>query len=148
MKVILLEDVKAQGKKGDVINVSDGYANNFLFKNNLAKPATADTLNTLSLQNAKVEREKQQEKQKALDLAKKIEGSTVVVSIRAGENGKVYGSVTTKEVADAFLPLGLTVDKKNIVLKDTIKITGTHPATIKLFPGVSVRFNIEVTAKK
>jgi len=148
MKVILLEDVKPHGKKGDVINVSDGYANNFLLKNKLAKPATADTMNALNIHNAKIEREKQTEKQKAIELAKKIETTPLTVHIKAGENGKIYGSVTTKEIAEAFAKEGLVIDKKNIVLKDHLKITGIHAASVKLFPGVTVPFKVEVVAEK
>jgi large subunit ribosomal protein L9 len=148
MKVILLTDVKAQGKKGDVINVSDGYANNFLLKQKLAIIATGDNLKTLTAQNAKIEREKEQELLAAKEVAAGLEGKTVDVQIRAGENGKVFGSVTTKEISESFGKIGLNIDKKNIVLKEPIKVLGVYPVTAKIHAGVTATFNVNVVATK
>jgi len=148
MKVILLQDVKPHGKKGEVINVSDGFANNYLFKNKLAQPATADTLNSLSLHAAKVERDKQLEKQRAEELKKQLENSGLELHIRAGETGKVYGSVTAKEISEAFAQQGIEVDKKNIILKEPIKLVGSHTLSAKIYPGVSVTFKVNVIAEK
>ena len=103
MKVILLKDVKAQGKKGDVIDVNDGFAKNFLIKQGLAQPATTDSINSLNIKNAAIARQKELEKQAAIKLAGELKGKEVTVSIKMGDNGKIFGSVTAKEIADAFV---------------------------------------------
>ena len=146
MKVILLQDVKSQGKKGDIINVSDGYANNFLIKQKLAAPATVDSINSIEIQKAKIAREQAEERKKAEDLAKQLKGVEVEVCIRAGENGKVFGSVTTKEIADALAAKGFSVDRKSITLKDNIKTVGQYPVTIKTYAGVSAAITVIVKA--
>ena len=112
MKVILLKDVKAQGKKGDIIDVSDGYAKNFLLKQGLAQVATTDSINSINIKNAAAAHQKELEKQAAAKTAKELKGSEVTVAIRSGENGKIFGSVTAKEIADAFAKLGKPIDKK------------------------------------
>ena len=116
MKVLLLQDVKGQGKKGEIINVSDGYANNFLLKKGLGKIATADTINSVNIHTQAVAKQKQAEKEAAIALGKQLNGKEVTISATKGANGKMFGSITSKEIADALTKLGFTIDKKQIVL--------------------------------
>ena len=148
MKVILLEDVKAQGKKGQIINVSDGYAKNFLFPKNLATPATSEKLNTLNSQKEAVKRELDKEREEKQKFANIIKETVLEISIKAGENGKIFGSVTTKEISDAFAEKSITVDRKEIVLKNPIKTVGSYKVQVKLCPGISPEFTVNVSAHK
>ena len=146
MKVILTTDVKAQGKKGDVINVSDGYAFNYLFKNNLAVPANAGNV---SVNNARKKEEAEkiaQETADAKQLAKKLEAMQIVLSLEVGENGKAFGSITGKEISDALAKQGIEVDRKKIEL-ETIKTVGNFVAVAKLYKGVSAKLKILVEKK-
>ena len=146
MKIVLLQDVKALGKKGTVVEVSEGYARNFLLPKKLGAPATADNLNTLKLQKANEERVAAAELAEAKDIAAKIEAGSVTVAIKGGENGKTYGSVSTKEIADAAKKqLGLDIDKKKIVLAEPLKTFGTHEAVIKLHREVQAKLSVKVT---
>ena len=117
MKVLLLQDVKGQGKKGDIINVSDGYANNFLIKKGLGKVATADTINSVNIHTQAVAKQKQAEKDAAVALSKQLNGKEVTITSTKGANGKMFGSITSKEIAEALTKLGFAIDKKQIVLK-------------------------------
>ena len=145
MKIVLLRDVKALGKKGTVVEVSEGYARNFLLPKKLGAPATADNLNTLKLQKANEERVAAAELAEAKDIAAKIEAGSVTVAIKGGENGKTYGSVSTKEIADAAKKqLGLDIDKKRIVLAEPLKTFGTHEAVIKLHREVQAKLKVKV----
>ena len=145
MKIVLLQDVKALGKKGTVVEVSEGYARNFLLPKKLGAPATADNLNTLKLQKANEERVAAAELAEAKDIAAKIEAGSVTVAITGGENGKTYGSVSTKEIADAAKKqLGLDIDKKKIVLAEPLKTFGTHEAVIKLHREVQAKLKVKV----
>ena len=145
MKIVLLQDVKALGKKGTVVEVSEGYARNFLLPKKLGAPATADNLNTLKLQKANEERVAAAELAEAKDIAAKIEAGSVTVAIKGGENGKTYGSVSTKEIADAAKKqLGLDIDKKKIVLAEPLKTFGTHEAVIKLHREVQAKLKVKV----
>lgn len=148
MKVILLKDVKAQGKKGDVIDVSDGYAKNFLLKQGLAQVATTDTLNSLNIKNAAAAHQKELERQAAVKTAAEIKGKQVSVAVRTGENGKIFGGVTAKEIAEAFAATGIALDKKQIVLKEVIKTTGQFKITVKLYPEISAECFVNVVAKQ
>lgn len=140
MKVILLADVKGSGKKGDVIDVSDGYAQNFLLKKKLAAVATASGINEVE-QKRTAEAYHRAETIKALkELAARLNGAKATVAIKVGENGKVFGSVTTAHVAAALSELGFEVDKKKIVLKSAIKTVGTFEAEVRLMEGVSAKF--------
>ena len=112
MKVLLLQDVKGQGKKGEIINVSDGYANNFLLKKGLATVATADTLNSVAIHDKAVAKQKEAEKQQALENAKRLKGQEVHLTAAKGANGKMFGSITNKEIAEELCRLGYKVDKK------------------------------------
>ena len=146
MKVILLEDVKGQGKKGALVNVSDGYARNFLFPKNLAKEANATAMAEFNSKAAAVTFHYEQDKAAAKELAAKIEGSRVEIKAKAGANGKLFGSITSKEIAvELGKMLGITVDKKKLTVKD-IKNYGEYTATIKLFTDISATFTIAVIA--
>ena len=148
MKVILLEDVKSLGKKGEVVNVNDGYARNLLFKKNLGIEATKQNLNDLKLQkqnNDKLEAERLEEAKK---LAKELEEKEVVLAIKTGSDGRVFGSVSTKEIAEAAKEqLGYELDKKKMHLKDAIKIIGTFHVPVKLHPKVTVELKVVVKEK-
>ena len=124
MKVILLKDVKAQGKKGDVINVNDGYANNFLFKNNLAVPANQANVNTNNKQKEAEAKRIAEETAAAKELAGKLEQITVNFAIEMGERGKAFGSISGKEISDELAKMGYEVDKKSIVLDAPLKREG------------------------
>lgn len=148
MKVILLEDVKSLGKKGEVVNVNDGYARNLLFKKNLGIQATKQNLNDLKLQkqnNDKLEAERLEEAKK---LAKELEEKEVVLAIKTGSDGRVFGSVSTKEIAEAAKEqLGYELDKKKMHLKDAIKSIGTFHVPVKLHPKVTVELKVVVKEK-
>ena len=148
MKVILLKDVKAQGKKGDVIDVNDGYAKNFLIKQGLAQPATTDSINSLNIKNAAIARQKELEKQAAIKLAGELKGKEVTVSIKMGDNGKIFGSITAKEIAEAFVKAGKAIDKKQIVLKDPIKNVGQFKILVKVYPEISAECFVNVVPAK
>ena len=144
MKVILLADVKGQGKKGELCNVSDGYARNFLFPKNLAIEANNAALSELkSREDAKAHHIKE-EKNAAQELANKIEGAKVSITAKAGANGKLFGSVTSKEVALAVKnTMGIEIDRKKLTVKD-IKNYGEYTAEIKLYTGIIAKFTVEV----
>ena len=138
MKVILKEDVKALGKKGDVVEVSDGYARNFILKTGKGVEANGKNLNDLKLKKANDDKVAQEHYEAAVELGKKIEAGKIQVSIKTGEGGKVFGSVSSKEIAaEVKSQLGLEVDKKKVQLKDPIKSLGTHNVPIKLHPKVT-----------
>ena len=146
MKVILTKDVKAQGKKGDVINVSDGYATNYLFKNNLAVPANAGNV-TVNNARKKAEADKiAQETAQAKLMAKQLEDIVVVVKLEVGSNGKAFGSVSTNMVSDELAKMGIDIDRKQIELQN-IKSLGNFVATVKLYKGVSAKLKLNVVAK-
>ena len=144
MKVILIQDVKGKGKKGDIVNVADGYAKNFLLKNNLAKLATAEALNENKGQKDALNFKKEQELLSAKELANKISKTSIKMFVKCGENGKIFGSITSKEIADTFAKQNIEVDKRKIILKEPIKNTGTYKLEIKLHPEVTVQFILEV----
>ncbi len=146
MKVILLQDVKGTGKKGEVIEVSDGYARNFLIKKGLAEEATAVKLNSLNIKNKSIEFHKNEEIKALKQQAENLKGKKITLKIKCGENGKIFGSITTKEIADAVNELGFTVDKKKILLKDSIKNLGIYDVEIKFLPDVSAKIKVEVVA--
>ncbi len=144
MKVILLADVKGQGKKGQLVNVSDGYARNFLFPKNLAKEANAAAMNELNTKAAAVAFHYEEDKAAAKALADKINGATVILHAKAGANGKLFGSITSKEIATELgKVLGTAIDKKKLTVAD-IKNYGEYTATVKLFTDVSASFTVKV----
>ncbi|MBO5852435.1 MAG: 50S ribosomal protein L9 [Clostridia bacterium] len=146
MKVILLADVKGQGKKGALVNVSDGYARNFLFPKNLAKEANAAAMAEFNSKAAAVTYHFEQDKAAAKALAEKIEGTKVEIKAKAGANGKLFGSITSKEIASELnKKLGTSIDKKKLTVAD-IKNYGEYTATVKLFTDISATFTVAVTA--
>lgn len=148
MKVILLEDVKSLGKKGEVVNVNDGYARNLLFKKNLGIEATKQNLNDLKLQKQNNDKLEAERLQVAKDLAKELEQKEVVLAIKAGSDGRVFGSVSTKEIAEAAKEqLGYELDKKKMQLKEAIKSIGTFQVPVKLHPKVTAQLKVVVKEK-
>lgn len=145
MKIVLLEDVKALGKKGDLAEASEGYARNFLIPKKLAAPATAENLNALKLKKANEDRLAAEALAAARELAAKLEEKKVSVSIKGGENGKTYGSVSTKEIAEAVKSqLGLEIDRKKIVLPEPLKSFGTFETAVRLHREVQAKLMVEV----
>ncbi len=145
MKIILLEDVKTLGKKGDIINANDGYARNFILPKKLGVEATPKNLNDLKLQKANDEKVAAQILQDAKDFAKELEEQTVEVKMKAGEGGKAFGSVSTKEIAVAYKDkYGKEIDKKKMVLPEAIKNFGTYEVKVKLHPKVSGVLRVKV----
>ena len=133
MKVILLEDVKALGKKGQIVNVNDGYARNFILPKKLGLEANNKNLNDLKLKKANDEKIAQEQLEEAQELGKKIEAGKVELAIKVGEGGRTFGSVSTKEIAAAVKEqMGYDIDKKKIQLKEAIKTLGTHNVPVKL----------------
>lgn len=144
MKVILKADVKGSGKKGDILEVSDGYAKNFLLKKGLAEIATASGINEIQ-QKKTADAFHKAENVKALkELAAQLNGKEVTLPIRAGENGKLFGAVTTAQIAGALSEQGFKVDKKKISFKDTVKTLGTFEAEIRLMEGVFAKIKVTV----
>lgn len=145
MKVILKADVKGHGKKGDLVNASDGYAKNFLIPKGLAVVADKTAINDLENKKSADQFHKNQEEMRAKELADKLEGKKVTFRLKAGENGKLFGSITAKDVAEQIkMQLHLEVDKKKVVLEDAIKVLGTVNATIKVYPGITATVKVEV----
>ena len=144
MKVILLEDVRGSGKAGDVVNVSDGYARNMLIPKGLAMEATPQNLKQLEKKKEAMARKFAEDKAQALEIKKKLEETSVTVKAKAGENGKVFGSITSKDIADALNEMGYEIDKKKIQLESPIKTTGTTEVTIKLFTEVTGKIKVNV----
>lgn len=149
MKVILNQDVKGQGKKGDMINVSDGYARNFLFPRKLASEATKAAINEMKGQKDAAEYRRQKELEEAKELAAKIESVTVELNAKSGENGKLFGSITTSEIVDVLkMTHHIVVDKKKLVLAEPIKTTGEFEIPVKLYNGVSAKLKVKVETQK
>lgn len=148
MKVVLLQDVKGQGKKGQVVNVSDGYARNFLIPRGLAVEATEGKLKELAQQKATADRRKQREEDDAKSLAAKIEGQTVNIKAKVGEGGRLFGAVSNKDVAEALeKQLGFSVDKKKVLLKEPIKSLGVFTVSLKFHPAVQADVQVAVLAE-
>ncbi|MFM9280830.1 50S ribosomal protein L9 [Paenibacillus jiagnxiensis] len=145
MKVIFLKDVKGQGKKGQVKEVSDGYATNFLLPRNLARPATDGNMKVLENQNAAEERRKQEEKAEAQELGKKLEALTVQLKAKAGEGGRLFGAITSKQIADALASDGVKLDKRKIELEEPIRTLGVTQMMVKLHPEVKATLKVQVT---
>ncbi len=144
MKVILEQDVKGQGKKGDIVNVSDGYARNYLFPHKLASPADASAINAASIQKSAAAHRRFEAGVKAREEAKKLEGAVVTVTARVGENGRLFGAVTGKEIAAALeAQRGIAIDRKKISV-ETIRATGEYTARASLFENVSASFKVIV----
>lgn len=148
MKVILLQDVKSVGKKGDLVNVSDGYARNFIFKKNLGIEATSKNLNDLKLQKQNEEKVAAENLAAAKEFAKEIAEKSVSVAIKTGQDGRVFGSVSTKEIAAAAKEqLNYDLDKKKMQLKEPIKNVGTYMVPIRLHAQVTAELKVIVKGK-
>jgi large subunit ribosomal protein L9 len=147
MEIILTQDVKALGKKGEIVKVSDGYARNFILPKKLGMEATKQNLYDLSVQKATEEKRQKEILEEAKNQAKKLEDLTIKVTIKAGEGGKTFGSVSTKEIAAALKEQhGLDLDKKKLQLSDPIKNAGTYTVPVKLHPQVTAEMKVTVVA--
>ncbi len=147
MKVILLDNIKGVGKKDEVINASDGYARNFLFPKKLAVEANKDNLVKLKAKQDSNQHKKDLEKAKAIEIANKLKDITLKIQVKAGDNGKIFGGVTSKEISENLkLQYNIDVDKKKIVLKETIKVLGTVNVDIKLYEGVLANLKVNTVA--
>ena len=149
MTVVLLQDVKSLGKAGDLVEVSEGYARNFLLPKKLGAAATAENLNSLKLKKANEAKIAAEQLAEAKALAAKIEAGAVTVYIKGGENGKTYGSVSTKELAEAVKEqLGLELDKKKIALAEPLKNFGSYETVVKLHREVQAKLKVTVAEEK
>lgn len=148
MKVILLEDVKGTGKKGQIADVSDGHARNFLFPRKLAAEANKSNIAELEAKQKQADHKLTKELATARELGERIEKTGLSISARVGENGKMFGSVTNKEIAEALQSqAGISVDRKKIAISDTMKSTGAYTVTVKLHAQVSAKLNVEIVAE-
>ena len=147
MKVIFLKDVKGSGKKGEIKDVSDGYAKNFLLKNKLVVIADNKSLSENRIQNQAKDFHKQVEKEEAMALAEKIKNRTVVLEVKCGENGKLFGSVTSKEIASELEKQNIKIDKRKIEIDGNIKSAGIYQCVAKVYPEITAKFNLEIKIK-
>lgn len=149
MKVILLEDVKSLGKKGDVVDINDGYARNFVLPKKLGIEANNKNMNDLKLKRANDEKIAKEQLEAAQEFAKEMEQEEVVLSIKAGEGGKTFGSISTKEIAQGYKQQqGKEIDKKKIILPEPIKSFGVFEVGVKLHPSVTGKLKVKVTEMK
>ncbi len=145
MQIILTQDVKALGKKGEMVNVSDGYARNFILPKKLGVEANAKNLNDLKLQKAAEEKRQKEILEEAKLLGKDIESKTLEVRIKTGEGGRTFGSISSKEISQELkTQYGLDIDKKKLQVNDPIKTLGTHTVPVKLHPQVTVELKVKV----
>ena len=145
MKVILLSDIKGVGKKDEIINANDGYARNYLFPKKLAVEATAGNLGNLKAKQESNQYRKDMQKEEAIKIASKLKEITLVIKVKAGENGKIFGGVTAKEISENLnTQYKIQIDKKKINLSETIKTLGTVNVDIKLYEGVAGKLKVQV----
>lgn len=148
MKVILLNDIKGVGKKDQIIEASDGYARNYLIPKKLAVEANNDNMNKLKAKQDSNKYKKDMERKEAEEIANKFKGIMLRVRVKAGENGKIFGGVTSKEIADGLKKdYNITIDKKKVMLNDTIKTLGTVVVDIKLFEGIIGKLKVDIIAQ-
>ncbi|MBP3597689.1 MAG: 50S ribosomal protein L9 [Clostridia bacterium] len=148
MKVILKADIKGVGKKDQIINAADGYARNYLFPKNLAVPADSGNLNNLKAKNDSIAYRKSEDHKEALEIAERLKNITVKLEVKAGENGKLFGGVTSKEISEALKKdHKIDIDKKKVLLKETIKVAGVTVVELKLNEGVMAKVKVQVLAK-
>lgn len=148
MKVILLQDIKGVGKKDQIINANDGYARNYLFPKKLAVEANAGNLGNLKAKQESNQYRKDVEKEEATKLANKLKELTLVLKVKAGENGKIFGGVTSKEISENLkAQYKIEIDKKKIVLNETIKVLGTTIVDIKLYEGIIGKLKVQIIAE-
>ena len=147
MKVILLQDIKGVGKKDQIINANDGYARNYLFPKKLAIEANAGNLGNLKAKQESNQYRKDVQKEEAIKLAEKIKNINLTITVKAGESGKIFGGVTAKEIADNLnKQYKIEIDKKKIILPETIKVLGTFTVDIKLYEGIIGKLKVEIIA--
>ena len=144
MKVIFLQDVKGKGKKGQMIEVSDGYARNYMLPRKIAMEATADAVNTMRMNDKATQERIAREKAEALEVSKKLRAMTLVVKAKGGGAGRLFGAVTNAEIAAALEKQGVKLDKRKIVLNETIKNVGTYTATCKLGYEISAPLSVKI----
>ena len=147
MKVVLLKDVKGTGKAGEIKEVADGYGRNFLLKNNLAKIADKTQITISQSQKQSKEYHKEQERQQALKQKANLDGTKIKMSIKVGDNGKIFGSITSKEIASVFEKMGKDIDKRKILLDQPIKEIGNYKIALRLYPEITATINLEVVAE-
>ncbi|EGD50647.1 large subunit ribosomal protein L9 [Thermoanaerobacter thermohydrosulfuricus] len=147
MKVILVKDVKNVGKAGEIVNVSDGYGRNYLLPRGLAIEATESNIKVLNEKKKAEEKKRQQELEEAKEMAQKLSNLSLVLKVKAGENGKLFGSITSKDVEEALKEKGFDIDKKKISFDETVKTTGTYYVDIKLYQGVIAKVKVDVVAE-
>lgn len=144
MKVILLQDIKSMGKKGDVVNASDGYARNYLFPRNLAQEATTENLHIVNQKKENERKKKLAETEEAQALAEKLKGKEIKLTVKCGENGRLFGAITNKDVADSIKKqYNIDVDKKKVVI-DTIKQVGIYDVEVKLYAEISTKMKVVI----
>lgn len=147
MKVILLQNIKGVGKKDQIINANDGYARNYLFPKKLAVEANAGNLGNLKAKQESNQYRKDVEKEEATKLANKLKDITLVLKVKAGENGKIFGGVTSKEISENLkAQYKIEIDKKKIILSETIKVLGTTVVDIKLYEGIIGKLKVQIIA--
>ena len=144
MKVILLQDVKGKGKKGQMIEVSDGYARNFMLPKKMAIEATPDAINTMRMNDKATQERIAKEKAEALALCKQLREMTLTVQCKGGGNGRLFGSVTNQEIADALAKTGIKLDKRKLVMGETIKNVGTYTVTCKLGYEITAPLTVKI----
>ena len=149
MKVILKQDIKGVGKKDQVINAADGYARNYLFPKNLAVPADSGNMNNLKAKNESIAFRKDEDLKEAKEIAEKLKKITLKFNVKAGENGKIFGGVTAKEIAETLKKdVNIDVDKKKVLLSETIKVAGCTKVEVKLNEGVIAKVQVMVVPKQ
>ena len=144
MKVILLQDVKGKGKKGQMIEVSDGYARNFMLPRKIAVEATADAVNTMRMNDKATQERIAREKAEAMEISKKLREMTLTVTAKGGGAGRLFGSVTNQEIADALAKTGIKLDKRKIIITEPIKNVGTNTVTCKLGYEISAPLTVKI----
>lgn len=144
MKVILLQDVRGKGKKGQMLEVSDGYARNYMLPRKIAMEATADAINTMRMNDKATQERQARERAEAMELAKRMKAMTLTVYAKGGGAGRLFGSVTSQEIADALQSQGITLDKRKIVIDEPIKNVGTYTIRCKLGYEITAQLTVQI----
>lgn len=144
MKVILLQDVRGKGKKGQMLEVSDGYARNYMLPRKIAMEATPDAVNTMRMNDKATQERQARERAEAMELAKRMKAMTLTVYAKGGGAGRLFGSVTSQEIADALQAQGITLDKRKIVMDDPIKNVGTYTVRCKLGYEITAQLTVQI----
>lgn len=148
MKVILLQDIKGTGKRGEIVEVSDGFGRNFLIAKKMAKIATPESIHAAEKALAAEKHQKQIEKEEAQDLAKQLDGKVITLTTKTGKNGKLFGAITSKEIAEAISSqLNFQVDKRNVELDGNIKELGTYITTVRVYAGTTAKVVVKISAE-